>query len=659
MSYEKWLWIELIGFDNTLPDYGVSEFLARMAKPPSVAALLLFSPDIIHLHTGLERDFRIGLQYCSYGGRTRNEERGRQDWTAFQLRGLVGELTARGIETFASVFNITTNRETAKRSGVSDFDAWSELHPELRYTLVDGNISECLCVWKHLSDGTPYEDFLAAKLPFFLRDYGFSGFMAADGYAQPRAPICQGDFSSNMIGQFSEFSGIEIPDGTVPEKAAFILSFFRGEWCRFHVERQARFMKKITAAVHGTGKKIVALSAWARDPFEAIWRYGVDYRAMAEAGIDALVIESSAGTVELEKWDSGETTSMLDRNRAMLMRMRNFLPNIKFILLHCLKDDREGYCVLRHSPQLAEAEALSLISMRSATTGRRCVSGVMACLSDGISPSEWKFLDEMWNNCFNFGEGLPESPLLLWSDAALDSELSAYPNERRCSSFRVTSELIAHGAPLAWSGTIDSAEKFPEYPVLAIHPFFWPEQDFKRIISRKSPVLLIGILRDGSFGVTLLKNGIHVLEQHAFLSASGKKESFFFWKSLPETLPDSGFWRRAAAAVLQCVAGPQRGGRYEIPEYLKFDPRLLRLWSFSDGTCFALNASPYYLPARIRPMHPVSSVEARDIRASLQVCFTALNNVKPIIKVKLPPFGAAVLDITYKKKEEKCTNCLR
>ncbi len=76
--YEKQLWIELIGFDCLAPDYGVKEFLARMEKKPARISLLLWSADIIHAHAGLETDFPLGPQQCSYYARPYNEERRRQ-----------------------------------------------------------------------------------------------------------------------------------------------------------------------------------------------------------------------------------------------------------------------------------------------------------------------------------------------------------------------------------------------------------------------------------------------------------------------------------------------------------------------------------------------------------------------------------------------------
>ena len=79
----KGIWIELIGFDNALPDYGVREYLSRMPVKPEFVSLLLFDAELVHTHAGLERDFPLGDLQCSYFGRPFNEERRRQDWTAF------------------------------------------------------------------------------------------------------------------------------------------------------------------------------------------------------------------------------------------------------------------------------------------------------------------------------------------------------------------------------------------------------------------------------------------------------------------------------------------------------------------------------------------------------------------------------------------------
>ena len=40
-AYTFFVWVELIGFDNAKPDFGVDEYLDRMAMKPQAVSLLL------------------------------------------------------------------------------------------------------------------------------------------------------------------------------------------------------------------------------------------------------------------------------------------------------------------------------------------------------------------------------------------------------------------------------------------------------------------------------------------------------------------------------------------------------------------------------------------------------------------------------------------
>ena len=87
---KKFLWAELIAFDNTKADYGVADFLGRMSKRPTGVSLLLLEPELFEKHTPLTVDRPLPERACAYGKRPCNEEHARQDWTAFQLRDLSG-----------------------------------------------------------------------------------------------------------------------------------------------------------------------------------------------------------------------------------------------------------------------------------------------------------------------------------------------------------------------------------------------------------------------------------------------------------------------------------------------------------------------------------------------------------------------------------------
>ena len=103
LSFRKFLWMELIGFDNRQGDYGVGEFLSRMEIKPEVISILIWNTDLIHSHNGLGEDAPIGLKHCAYQARPRNEEHEIQNWTRFQLRGLISELHHHGVKVYVTV----------------------------------------------------------------------------------------------------------------------------------------------------------------------------------------------------------------------------------------------------------------------------------------------------------------------------------------------------------------------------------------------------------------------------------------------------------------------------------------------------------------------------------------------------------------------------
>jgi len=52
----RWVWVELIGFDNESPDYGVRHYLDTAGFVPDLVSFLLFNPDFVHTHDGMGAD---------------------------------------------------------------------------------------------------------------------------------------------------------------------------------------------------------------------------------------------------------------------------------------------------------------------------------------------------------------------------------------------------------------------------------------------------------------------------------------------------------------------------------------------------------------------------------------------------------------------------
>lgn len=511
-THERWLWIELIGFDHAAPDYGVGRFLETAGFVPEVISLLLFNPDFVHLHDRLDPDRLLPVDCCSYAGHPRNEERERQAWTRGQLRGLVEALHRHDIAVYPAVFDLFVS------------DEWLGRHSELLFVRRTGERLASVCPQKRLADGSLYEDFFVDRLVRILQDYGFDGYHGADGYGHPRLAIYDGDFSDDLVGQFLAATGLQLPaalavpaDGDparIRARADWIWSHWSSKWRGFRVERFTGFWAKVVTAVHGLGRRVVLNSCWTRDPFEAVYRYGVDYRRLVQVGVDGFVVEAAAAASETEREDS--SARVLHDFAAMLLLLKATVPGVPLHNLCGVKDTREQWNVLRHAPTSLEREILTLGNLfmwQAATDGEDlaesrqplhpvlslvpCTRGPVVCLADDIRPEEWRWLRETWDLAFADRPARILGATVVWPDAALDRHLEEFPRSRCWSAHRWLHALAARGTPIPAAvdvrhlGAVTGALLIP-------NPHLWPAAELERVlVDAQGPVILLGPPIDG------------------------------------------------------------------------------------------------------------------------------------------------------------------
>ena len=82
------IWMPLIGFDRDKEDKGVGEYLKSTGFVPKTMSVFLFHSDIFNQHEGMDKEFTLHPDNCSYYGSPRNEFRERQPWTNYDLRTL-------------------------------------------------------------------------------------------------------------------------------------------------------------------------------------------------------------------------------------------------------------------------------------------------------------------------------------------------------------------------------------------------------------------------------------------------------------------------------------------------------------------------------------------------------------------------------------------
>lgn len=499
--YEKWLWVELIGFDNTASDYGVQAYLDNVGFLPEGVSLLLFTPDFIHAHPGMAAEHTLPPEVCSYGARPFGKERNLQSWTNYELRGLIAELRRHGTEVYCSFFDLFHVKDKDNLRATE----WCARHPELYEMRKTGEPFRVINPLKRLADGSYYEDLFVRDLTAVLSDYGFDGYHGADGYTSPRLCLADIDYSDDMADQFRSWCGGEIGAGyafpdrcdgdaaAMLERGEWIWRHKRLEWIRFHAARWSGLWRKIMQAVRAEGKKAVLNTAWTRDPFEALYRYGVDYRMLAECGIDGFVVEAGAAALSIgaDEIEYEPCTEFM----ATILSIKAYVPQLKLICLNAIHDTYEQWDVLNHAPSMLERDVYSFsnLYLQDRSGLRRCTGGFVACLADAVSRTGWENIARMWRTGY---EGRPERLVgasFVWSDDVLHRSLERYVGTREWPVHKYVHELLERGAPL--HGVVNVHDLDQAAGAIVVTNLHLLSERERELVAayRGGPVLVIGI----------------------------------------------------------------------------------------------------------------------------------------------------------------------
>ena len=438
------IWIPLVGFDKNLPDKGVGNLLERMQFKPHDVDIFLCHIDFVHHHQGMDTEYALPPDNCSYHASPRNEERERQEWTNRDVKVLVDRMNEAGIDTYLTI--------GGGNSGDLFHHEFATDHPELLQRSRYGTYS--INVLKRFADGTYYEDYFADKICQVLTDYGFRGLHVFDNFCPGSGATYFNDYSWDMVDQFTRHAGISLPEHvqalgredsseSATVRADWIWLNHRQAWIEFYTWRWEGFWKKICARLHAIGRKVFALAMYCTDPFETMYMKGVDLRKIVQAGVDYLMPNVAATGSSIGKnrpWWVYEHATMVPLTDVHVEGSR------KLNMLG-VKDGTEEWDVLHHAPTMLERDIYYLLSyFRYTPDGmKRCLDGFNVCLADGIYADEWKWLKERFD--IGFGE-IPEKvllPTVVWSDKAHYNLLPEFIQTRRWPLHTFMVELAKSG----------------------------------------------------------------------------------------------------------------------------------------------------------------------------------------------------------------------
>ncbi|MHB1357554.1 MAG: hypothetical protein ACYCZF_16415 [Anaerolineae bacterium] len=506
--FQKWVWIELIGLNNELADFGVSDYIRRAGFVPHGVSLLLFSLGFVFRHDGLDHERPLSPCEQSYAGHEYSSERRRQNWTNYQLKSLIKVLQSHGCKVYLSFLNLYQyTSDAGEVVGDAYFQSKSYLHETFR----DGRQQKSIGMLKHLDEGLLFEDVFQTRTIRALQDYDFNGIQIADGISSPRLSLQEGDYSDDMVGQFLAHSAINLPSGLKPSadgdaqalqaRAEWIWQEKRKEWIYFYTWRWGQFYEKFVQRLQHSQKEAIFNSAWTRDPFEAIYRYGVDYRKVARTGIDGCMVEDVAPALAiLSKQDNGYLMNDEKRRRlhyefiTALMLIRATMPALRITPLSGVHDTMEQWGVLEHMPTSMTRNTMSNLNTYIYANGRLkpITDGPFFCLADGLSESDWNFIRKNWDIGYTHNAQSVCGATLIWSDARLDQELDAFIRNRRTPTHRLVSELLYAGAPISAVARIEDLQNVTGTILVTNADLLPPEEQRALWAYDRGTIILVG-----------------------------------------------------------------------------------------------------------------------------------------------------------------------
>ncbi|MBO4630585.1 MAG: hypothetical protein J5858_01545, partial [Lentisphaeria bacterium] len=482
MKEELWIWTELLAFDNSSPDLGVQKYLEHIQTIPTGISILS-GYDLVLYHEPLEKEIVMPPQVCSRGGHLTNGVRNRQDWTNFQIKALVKQLKEHGIKVLLSVFAAPMNQFFGR-------EFIFENCPENQYAFVG-----------KLNDGRDAGDFFISKMAETLQDYGFDGWHVADNIA-----ACWSILDSptdHVIRDFAEtHRQLNLPDflyedQSAPEnddkRLAKLRYLQKNHWQIWNSWMSAAWMnfwEKLVAMVHGLGGIVMVNSPNTKSIFGALQYMNVDYRKLADLGIDYLLVETTSPACELI-WHSRKFLHEFD---AVLSEMTASMPGVKILIMPSVKDVVENYDALEHAPSLYERDVYVQAAQHILRDGRlkRCADGLIVCLGDCIGYHQWSRLHTLYNRAFEF-EAVKTGEIVWLHDPAVFDALHWEHHKYGVWSPAMQIKELRNRSSIDIS-TIAGFRELSgiDQPIIVPDFFLLPEAKKNMLLSCRLPMILTG-----------------------------------------------------------------------------------------------------------------------------------------------------------------------
>ncbi|HEX2021352.1 MAG TPA: hypothetical protein VHH36_01455, partial [Candidatus Thermoplasmatota archaeon] len=298
-GFEAGACVDLGAFDPTAGDAGAGAWLDRAVSLPTWVVLMEDrQPVFFHGYQGYRPDAPVPLN--RHGPHA-------HAWTHADLRRLVLAFKARGVRVLLGYW-------------VHECAFVDDRHPELLIRDATGRL------WQDrvelnadfspmrrmradpehdVREGERYFDWAARRYARLAEDFGFDGLFLGDGamgfrrHGKDWKDLRHFDYHEDWLAEFAvdhafgRHDGCALLDASADTaaRARDVHAHHWEHWVAWNTDRWTDYYRRTAEAVHATGGILAAYNCMNYDP--ALARlHGVDYRAIAEAGLDVLVFQA-------------------------------------------------------------------------------------------------------------------------------------------------------------------------------------------------------------------------------------------------------------------------------------------------------------------------------------------------------------------------------
>jgi hypothetical protein len=281
-----------------------------------------------------------------------------------------------------------------------------------------------------IAEGERYVSWSARQYAMLQRDFGFDGLFLGDGamgfrrHGKDWKDLRHFDYHEDWLAEFASderflpHEGCAVVDPAAPTEARSrdVHLYHWPHWVAWNTDRWTGYYREMAEAVHATGGVLAAYNCMNYDP--ALARlHGVDYRAIAEAGLDVMVFQAydyawgpmgPFGFLHIARKD-------LATNLRSLLRLRAHVGHdtpMRILLSIETEDEVEGWdAPLAHT--LGELQTYGQAASFDGRAWRRAADGGLVVWGNSVRADEWRRLADAFEQL----SAPPSAPTgaLLWT----------------------------------------------------------------------------------------------------------------------------------------------------------------------------------------------------------------------------------------------------